>query len=293
MVLLLLAALIGRPTPAAATLDRAAASGQLTIGYIADARPFSYTDAAGKPAGYAVALCNRIGEEARSELKLPALAVNVVAVPFAERFRAVDQGSIDLLCGAEPTLERRKLVDFSIPILLSGVGVVIRNDAPPRLRQLLSGQEPKAQPLWRGSRGQAPERHVVAVIGGTTLEQALVDKLRASRIVVEVVPVGDTQAGMQMVLQRRADAFFSGRALLLDAVRHNASGGQLTVLDRIFKRSQVALAVPRNDDRFRLLVDRTLSRLMRSGEMSKLYGEHFGAPDSGMLEMFRLVALPE
>jgi ABC-type amino acid transport substrate-binding protein len=290
---LMCACVLGKPVRAASTLDRVAGAGRLTIGYLADARPFSYQDSAGKPAGYGIDLCARVGEAVKTELKRPELAVNVVAVPFNDRFRAVDDGTIDILCGAEPTLARRALVDFSIPILLNGMGVVIRSDAPARLRQLLSGQDPKTQPVWRGSRGQAPERHVVAVIGGTTLEQALVDRLRASRIIVEVVPVASNDAGLAMVLQRRADAFFSDRALLLDAARRSSDAKELAVLDRIFRRGKFALAVPRNDDRFRLLVDRTLSHLMQTGELAALYTRHFGAPDRGMLDMFELVALPE
>jgi ABC-type amino acid transport substrate-binding protein len=293
LVLLLCGGLPSGPAGAAATLDRVAESGRLTIGYLADQQPFSYTDAAGKPAGYGIDVCSTVGEAVKTELKQPGMSVNLIAVPFDGRFHAVDQGAIDILCGAEPTLQRRAIVDFSIPILLSGMGVVIRGDAPARLRQLLSGQDPRTQPVWRGSRGQAPERHVVAVIGGTTLEQTLIDRLRGSRIIVEVVPVVDTKAGIDLVLQRRADAFFNDRALLLDAARHNTAASQLVVLDRIYRRGKVALAVPRNDDRFRLLIDRTLSHLMQSGELAALYTRYFGVPDRGMLDMFQLVALPE
>lgn len=291
--LLLCACALGAPALAAPALDRIATSGHLTIGYLAYAEPFSYKDGVGKPAGYGIDLCSKVGEAVKRELQLPAVTVNFIAVPFDERFRAVDQGAIDILCGAEPTLQRRAVVDFSIPIMISGTGVVIRHDAPARLRQLLSGQDPRTQPVWRGSRGQAPERHVVAVISGTTLEQALIDHLRASRILVEVVPVKDTQEGINMVLKRRADAFFCGRALLLDTARRNIGSKELVVLDRIYKRGLVALAVQRNDDRFRLLVDRTLSRLMQSGELDALYTRYFGAPDRAMGDLFQLVALPE
>ena len=292
-VIVLCTAAMGHSALAASALDRAAASARLTIGYLADARPFSYADASGKPAGYAVDVCRKVGEAVRAELKAPDVSLNFIEVPFAERFHAVDAGAIDILCGAEPTLERRAMVDFSLPILLNGMGVVIRSDAPVHLRQLLSGEEPNTQPVWRASRGQAPERHKVAVIGGTTLEQALINRLRASRVIVDIVPVADDKAGLQLVLQRRVDAFFSDRALLLDAVRRNTASGQLIVPERIFRRGQVALALPRNDDRFRLLIDRTLSHLMRSGELATLYTGYFGAPDRSMLDMFQLVALPD
>jgi hypothetical protein len=55
----------------------------------------------------------------------------------------------------------------------------------------------------------------------------------------------------------------------------------------------MALALPRGDDAFRLLVDRTLSRLYRSPDMAALYTTHFGAPGVGALEFFQSVALPD
>ena len=290
---LLLGFASARPTLAQGTLDRVRESGRLTMGYLADAQPFSYTDASGKAAGYAVSLCSRIGDAVRGALRLPTMSVDFVAVPLDERFRAVEEGRIDILCGAEPTLERRALVDFSIPILLSGTGVVIRTDAPARLEQVLSGREPAKQPIWRGTLDQAPERRVVAVIGGTPLEKALIDRLRVSRIVVDIVSVKDNAAGIRMVLERRAAAFFSDRALLLDAKRRGPSGNELVVLDRLFRRAQVALAVRRDDDDFRLVVDRTLSELVRSGAAGTIYTSYFGAPDREALDFFQLVALPD
>jgi ABC-type amino acid transport substrate-binding protein len=105
----LLAALvlgIGAATPAAAagTLDRIKQAGKMTMGYVADAPPFSSADASGKPAGYAIALCNKIGAAVQSELKLAALSIDFVPVAGDDRFRALEQGRIDLLCGAVPTL---------------------------------------------------------------------------------------------------------------------------------------------------------------------------------------------
>ena len=49
----------------------------------------------------------------------------------------------------------------------------------------------------------------------------------------------------------------------------------------------------RGDDAFRLLVDRSLSRLFRSKDLAPLYTRYFGAPDTGTLEFFQSVALPD
>lgn len=290
---LALACVLVIPAAARDTLDEARASGRLTIGYLADARPFAYTAESGKPAGYAVTLCTRVGDELRNELKLPSLAVEFVAVPFDERIHALEGHRIDILCGIEPTLARRSLMDFSIPILQSGTGVMIRADAPVRLEQVLSGREPAKLPVWRASQGQAPERHVIAVIGGTTVEKAVIDRLRVARIVADVIAVKSTAAGMQMVLERRADAFFNDRALLLEARKLSPAAKQLVVLDRLFARAQVALGVRRDDNALRLAVDGALSRLLRSGEAAAIYARYFGAPDRATLDYFQLVALPD
>ena len=281
------------PVWAEGTLDKAKQSGRLSIGFVADARPFSYNDASGKPAGYAIALCAKVADAVKSELKLPALAVDFVPVPKEERFSAVADGKVDLLCGATQSLERRRQVDFSIPILLSGNGAAVRADAPARLVQALSGPEPAAHPIWRGSPGQAPERRVLAVIGSTTIERVLADRLKQMRIVAEVVTVNDTATGLQMLRERRADVFFNDRALLLDAVANGPSLGDVVVLDRLFRRELVSLATRRDDADFRLVVDRSLSQLYRGSDLAPIYSSHFGAPDRATLDFFQLVALPD
>ncbi len=57
--------------------------------------------------------------------------------------------------------------------------------------------------------------------------------------------------------------------------------------------SPLTLGLARGDDDFRLVVDRTLSRLFRSAEFRALYARWFGEPDESTLEFFRRSALPE
>ena len=71
------------------------------------------------------------------------------------------------------------------------------------------------------------------------------------------------------------------------------AAGQLQVIERNFTREPIALALPRGDDAFRLLVDRTLSHLYRSKEFAALYTAHFGAPSALAVEFFRAAALPD
>ena len=279
------------PVSAAGTLDKARDSGKLTIGYAADMRPFAYSDG-GKPAGFAIALCNKVVDAVKSELKLSALTAEFVALSGEDPARAVEQGKVDLACGAVPTLERRALVDFSIPIMLSGTSVAVRADAPVRLVDVLSGRE-STGPIWRASSDQAAQRAVVAVVRGLQLEKELVRTFKERRIVADLVTVTDTAGGLQALATGGAQAFFSDRLVLLAAVAQAGPSSNVVVLDRLFRRDMVALALRRDDDAFRLVVDRALSRLYRSDELAPLYASHFGPPSAGVLEFFQTVALPD
>ncbi|HET7794278.1 MAG TPA: amino acid ABC transporter substrate-binding protein, partial [Rhizobacter sp.] len=263
------------PAHAVSSLDKAKESGQLAMGYLTDAGPFATADASGKPSGYAIELCNRIADAVKAELKLGALDVSYVALSRDAAFTAVQQGKVDLLCGAVPTLARRTQVDFSIPVMVSGVGIAVRADAPARLRQALSGADPGSRATWRGSTDQAPQRSTIGVAGGAALEKALEDRLKERRIVAEVVQVDGVAGGMQALVDGRIDALVGDHAALLAASAKAGKAGPQVMEER---RAFVSLAVRRDDDDFRLLVDRTLSRLYRSPEIGALYGKYFRPP---------------
>lgn len=277
---------------AAGTLDKVKESGKLTLGYRADTRPFAFSDG-GQPAGFSVALCQKVADAVKAELKLPALAVAFVPLTATDRFEAVQQGRVDLSCGTDtPTLGRRALADFSIPIFFAGTGALLRADADRRLRDAMEDRPAPTQPVWRGAPGVFSSNVVFAAVGGTTVEKSLIDGLRTRRISVTVARAPDYAAGVQMVLERRAAALFGDRPVLLDAAKRGPAD-ELMVLERRFTREPLALALRRGDDAFRLLVDRSLSRLFRSPEMGPLYTTYFGAPDPGVLEFFQSVALPD
>jgi len=281
------------PALAAGTLDKVRDSGKLTFGYRADTRPFAFTDEAGKAAGFSVALCQKVADAVKAELKLPSLAVDFVPVTATNRFEALQQGRIDVSCGTDtPTLERRAIADFSIPIFAAGTSALLHADADRRLRDALANKPDPTQPVWRGAPGLLTEKVVFAVVGGTTIEKAVIDALKARRIVVTVTSVADYATGVQMVRERRAAALFGDRPVLLDAAKRNQAG-ELTVVERAFTREPLALAMRRGDDVFRLLVDRSLSRLFRSKDFAPLYTGFFGTPDAGTLEFFQSVALPD
>ena len=280
---------------AAGTLDAVKKSGKLTFGYRTDAKPFSYKDDSGNAAGYSIGLCQKVADEVKSELKLSSLSVAWVPVSLEERFSALAAGKVDLLCGADTvTLARRKEVSFSVPIFLGGVGALLRSDASPGLVKALSERPGPSGPLWRGTpTEQMLLEQTFAVVTGTTSEKILADRISKFQLKAKVVPVKDYSSGVQAVVERKANVFFGDRPILLDAAKTTPAAGQLAVHERRFTDEQLALALRRGDEDFRLTVDRALSRQYGSPEFRTEYAKWFGEPDERAAAFFRAVALPE
>ena len=118
-------------------------------------------------------------------------------------------------------------------------------------------------------------------------------RLKDRRIVADTVAVSDTAAGVQLLADRKADALFADRSLLLDAVSRSGASADLVVLERLYRRDPIALAVHHNDDNFRLQVDIALSRLYRSRDVLAIYARHYGDPTPGAVTFFQTVALPD
>jgi len=278
----------------ASTLERVKSSGSLKLGYRTDARPFSFKDASGNPAGYSVDLCRAIGESVRSGAGVADLKVEWVPITVENQLQAVEQHEVDASCAAVTvTLKRRELVDFSLPIFPGGVSVVVRSDSPKNLRNILNGEAREYRPTWKAVALNILREQVFVTMPGTTAEQWIKDRGDEFKVQFHVEPVSGYEAGIQAVLDRKASAFFAERAILLDAVKNHKSADDLMVLDRQYTYERLALPLRRGDDDFRLLVDRALSKEFRSAGYQGTYAKWFGEPNEKSEVFFRWNALPE
>ena len=257
-------------------LARIKDSGVIKLGYREDAAPFSYRDDRGEPAGYSVGLCGAVVADLQQELNRPGLEIQFVPVGAEDRFAALQNGTIDLLCGATTaTLSRRQLVDFSLPTFIDGASVLYLKDGPADFEGLAG--------------------HKVGVRGGTTTEEALRNSLKKIGVDAQVVSVTDHKEGLRSLEAGEFSAYFADQGILLFLMLQSQSPDMLRLSGRFFTREPYALALPRGDSAFRLLVDRTLSRLYRTGKIRDYFSNAFGsAKPSKLLEaLFVVSALPE
>jgi polar amino acid transport system substrate-binding protein len=289
-------ALVCAMPASAQTLDRIKETAFIKMGYLDDARPFSFASSAGKADGYSVDLCKHIVEELKKELALPNL--NSEFVPVAVDFRefAIGEARIDLLCSpTSVTLAKRKEASFSIPIFAGGVRAVMMSDAATKLRAALEAdaKAQKATPVWRGSPASRVLRGMtLAVVTGTVSQKWLESRRQALKVDAKIEPVADYHTGIRLLQERKVDAFFGDGNALLAAI-DPAARKNFTLLDRQFTHEPYALGLAKGDDDFRAAVDRALSHLYSSPEFAKLYAKWFGAYDDKSDMFFQWVTIPD
>lgn len=277
----------------AQTLDRIRSSGMVKFGYEPDARPFSFANDQGTPDGYAVALCNQIADNLKKDV--PQLKVEWISVAGEARHRAVPDGVVDLVCGAEPvTLTRRQEVSFSISIFPSGTGALLSTSAPLALLEVLEFGEPSIRPVWRGSPARTVlENKTFSAVAGTTSEQWLSERINTFHLAATAKSVDGYQQGIEGVIDGSSAALFGDMPVLMDASARSENSGNLVVLKRHFTYEPLGLELSRGDEDFRLTVDRALSEMYRSPGFRLFFTTWFGPPDDAIVTFFRQTALPE
>jgi polar amino acid transport system substrate-binding protein len=267
------------PLASAATLDRIRQTGQIRLGYLADARPFTFLNESGAPDGYAATLCQQLAGQLKTQLALPDLKVEWSPVTIESRLGMVQRGEVDLLCTPlSATLSNREQVSFSIPIFAAGNRAVVRADAPAALRDAL-GETPSTKPVWRGSpAAKVLEKTTFSVVPGTSTEKWLESRRASLQIDAKIAPATDYRTALQQLLDRKVDVFFGERTAVLGAM-DDSMRKNLVVLDRLFTHEPVAFALARDNDDFRLAVDRALSKVNTSPDFPALYTKWFGAFD--------------
>ena len=274
------------------TLERVRTSHTFTLGYLPDLAPFS-VQAGDKASGYAIELCQKIADSVKVELGLPDLQVRYQPVSLDDAMTAVSTGKIDILCTpSPPTLARRKQVSYSVPIYTAGLSVVVRQEAPEALINVLNGKVARTGPTWRATVNHGLSDQTYATTAGGITETWIRQQMRLLGVVANLVTVKNTEAGVNLVAEGKADAFFAERIMLSNLLATHPSAAKLVLLDRVFEYSPTAMALDRDDENFRLLVDTALSEMYRSGEIEQACNTYLGGISDMAKKLFKVYAIP-
>jgi glutamate/aspartate transport system substrate-binding protein len=258
-------------------LKAIAASKTIRIAYRTDAAPFSFIDEKKTGVGYTIDICQKVVESLTRQLKIESLKVNWIPVTTQTRFELVAKGKADLECGASSvTLARMKEVDFSNYIFVESTGLAVRIASGVNNLSDMSGK-------------------IIAVIAGTSNEQAVLAKNQQSPLNAVVVPVKNRDEAIAALAEGRVDAFASDKLLLVGTAFKDAKA--LRMLPDDLSVEPYALVLPRGDWAMRLAVNTALADIFKSGEIMKIFDRWFSPiglrPGLLLGATYALGALPE
>ncbi len=263
----------------AGTLDEIKKSGEIRIGYRTDAPPLAFNDASGQAAGYSVDLCKRIATAVKEDLKLADLKITFVPLTSADRLEAIIKNKADIECGATTiTLSREEKVDFTLMTFVTG-------------GSLLSLAGANVNGL-----GDVAGKSVV-VVTGTTSQAALTSALTKNLIDAKVIAVATREEAMKQLDAKQVVAFASDQIVLIGQIIQSADPKKYSLARELFSYEPYAFVVRRNDADFRLVANRALAQVYRTGQIEQLYGRWFGQagikPSPVLTAMYGLQSLPE
>jgi glutamate/aspartate transport system substrate-binding protein len=255
-------------SPAAAqeftgTLQQIKKSGQIRIGYRASAPPMSFLDKDGNPTGYSIDICNAIVTEVENKIGGD-VKVEYVPVTAKERFKALGDNRIDILCGSTTkTLSRSELVDFTQLTFVTGASLMTLKDNKDHNAGGLDGKK-------------------IGVVKGTTTAVELKNLIRETSTDAEVVLFNSAEESIDALRKKKIDAFSSDQVVLIGIALKAHDPMDFVIKPHVFSFEPFALAVRRNDADFRLVADRVISDLYRSEKIFEIYDRWIGGlPDKG------------
>lgn len=256
----LVCASAGAMAQSASTLDKIKSSGAVTLGYRESSFGFSYLDSTLKPVGYSMDICYKILDAVKAKLNLTDLKVNYQAVTSANRMPLVQNGTVDLECGSTTNLvERQKQVAFSPDIFRYNVRMLVRKDSGIKSIADLQGK-------------------AVATTTGTTSFRLLRQADKASNLEISNVPGKDHTDSFLLVQGGKAQAFVLDDILLAGQIANARTPQDYEIVGESLRTENQALMLRNDDPVFKALVDSTVSGMMKSGEMEKLYNKWFMSP---------------
>jgi len=242
-------------TPSNSRLQVITKTKLIKIAYRADARPFSFLNDKGEPAGFSIDICKLVVSSLEHQLGLDSIRIEWVPVTLQTRFSAVASGKADIECGSSTvTLSRMKEVDFSNFIFLESTGIIVKRASNIRTFSDMTGKK-------------------IAVPLGTTNEQAIIAQLKQQKVEATLISVKDGSEGIAMLEAGDVDGFASDKLLLVGA--HIKNPEALVMLPDDLSVEPYAIALPLGDWAFRLAVNTGLAQIFRTGQVLTVFQAWF------------------
>lgn len=242
------------------TLTKIKQSGVINLGGRDTSFPFSYNAGTGDPIGFSADLCLKLVDAVKAKLGLPNLKVQYHIVTSTNRIPLVQNGTVDLECGTTTnTVARQQQVEFAPTHFVAAVGAAVKKG---------SGITSFAQ----------LEGKTVATVAGSTSIQLLRAYRRSEKAEIAEVSGKDTAETFLLLTGGRAAAVVLDDVQLAGLIAISGNPGEYVILKERLSQEPYGFTFRKNDAAFKAVVDETMTRLMKSGEMGELYANWFTKP---------------
>jgi ABC-type amino acid transport substrate-binding protein len=236
------------------TLQQIQKTGKIKIGYRHSQPPMSFLGKDGKPAGYSIDIGRHIVDEIETKIGSE-IVIEYVPVTAEERFNALSENKIDILCGATTkTLSRSEIVDFTQLTFVTGASFMTLKGK--KIRNNFEGKK-------------------IGVVKSTTTAVELEKLFKETSTDAEIILFNSTAKGLSALKKENIDAFSADQVVLIGLALSADDPGNFSILTDLFSFEPFAFAVRRNDADFRLIADRVISHLYRSRQILKIYDKWF------------------
>ncbi len=245
---------------AESALDRIEKTGKVNMGHREGAVPFGFMNEKGEWIGFDMDLGAELHKALEAKL---GKKIEYVKTPMnpKNRIPLVANGTIDVGIGSTTiTLEREEAVDFSLPYFLTGTKLLVPKGSPIREYKDLAGRK-------------------VGVGSGSTANIKGLQKAIESKMIdppCEMVLFEDHTKGFLGLQQGKVDAYFTDESMLAGMRAKSPKPEDWEIVGAFLTYEPYGFILPKDDSKWRDLVNATLIGLFKSGEFEKIYNKWFG-----------------
>ena len=256
----LAALLLATGAAQADTLAKIKESGAVSMGVRESSGALSFTLGDGKFAGFHVELCQRVLADVQKSLGMAKLDIKFQPVTSQNRIPLVQNGTVDIECGSTTNnATRQKDVSFAVTTYVEEVRIAVKKASGITSIAQLAGKN-------------------VATTTGTTSVQLLRRNERAAGINFQEVFGKDHADSFLLLESGRAEAFVMDGQILAGNIAKSKSPGDYAIVGEVLSVEPIAIMIRKDDPKFKAAVDASLSAMMKSGDIAKVYDKWFVQP---------------
>ena len=242
------------------TLKKIKDSGGVTMGVRESSGGLSFTLGDNKFAGFHVELCERVLADVRKQLGMAQLSVKFQPVTSQNRIPLMQNGTIDIECGSTTNnVARQKDVAFAVTTFVEEVRIATKANSGITSIAQLNGKN-------------------VATTTGTTSVQLLRKHERGAGVDFKEVFGKDHADSFLLLESGRADAFVMDSQILAGLIAKSKNPAEFKIVGEVLNVEPINIMMRRDDPAFKKAVDDSLIKLMKSGEIAKIYDKWFMQP---------------